>query len=69
MISKSLRKKLLERADGVCEECGYAPDFRGLQIHHLARKKMGGSKLLDKENLLICVCGHCHAILHGIREV
>ena len=69
MISKSLRKKLLERADGVCEECGCAPDWRGgLQIHHIKHKGMGGSKSLDVESNLTALCPRCHALVHGIVE-
>ncbi len=68
MIKESLRKKVLERANGHCERCGKLPDWRGLACHHIEHRKMGGSKRLDTEDNLIALCGKCHSAEHGIKE-
>ncbi len=51
--------------DGLCEECGLKPDFRGLQRHHKVFRSLGGS---DEKDNIIFVCGRCHSKLHGTKE-
>lgn len=52
--------------DGRCENCHELPDFRGLQKHHKIFRSHNGSD--DRDNI-IWVCGKCHGIFHGIKEV
>lgn len=80
MIPESVKKKVLERSGGLCEfilistripvgtVCGCSGDWRGLVMHHIRRKGMGGSKKLDTEENLMMVCGYHHSLLHGIKE-
>ena len=67
-VNQKLVKRIKERSGGVCENCGGKGDFRGLQIHHIKHKQMGGSKLLDTIENLELLCGKCHSERHGIRE-
>lgn len=48
------KKKLLERAGGVCEDCG---DDDRLEAHHVIPRALGGSH--DLENLRL-LCWECH---------
>ena len=47
---------LIERAQGVCEHCGKAPDFRGLQRVHIEYKSQGGKNTLGNVQLWCCPC-------------
>ncbi len=62
------RKRLLKRAKGLCEACSNYPDFRGLVVHHIGLKGMGGTKLKYEDKDLLVLCGTCHAKVHGLRE-
>lgn len=59
---KLLRTQLLERCQGVCEECGRAPDWRGLSMHHIVFRSHGGES--TPENCIM-LCGNCHDKRHG----
>lgn len=64
-----LRQLCLIRSNGYCENCGRLPDWRGLSLHHIRPKKMGGTNheyTLDEVELL---CGNCHSSQHNIREL
>ena len=43
-----------------CELCGNI----GVDIHHIEARGMGGSKLKDKIENLICLCRNCHENAH-----
>ena len=57
-----------ERAGGRCEACRGLPDFRGLMIHHVELRGMGGNKRVYNEAELKLLCGRCHAEMHHLRE-
>lgn len=66
-VTKKQREFLMERCRGRCEHCGNFPDWRGLSVHHLIHKGMGGSKrpeIHDISNLELW-CGKCHEVEHG----
>jgi len=77
-VSKKMAKqkraehKLIEllmiRCNGFCEKCGGAPDWRGLSIHHIVPKKMGGTSHAYTADELMLVCGECHSEFHGVIE-
>ena len=67
--SKDIRLLVLERAKGRCEACKCPPDWRGLSVHHLYLKGMGGTKREYGLDDLIALCGRCHSAAHGIQEV
>jgi len=52
--------------DGICEECGNPPDFRGLSPHEKVFRSHGGKLSLENS---IMACGKCHAKYHNRREV
>jgi len=70
-ISQKQRKRIYERAGGLCEEpgCHSLGDWRGLQIHHDPPKGMGGTKRVYKDEELILLCGKHHSAAGGIKEV
>ena len=47
-----------------CEVCGGS----GADIHHIHRKGMGGSKLLDIIENLMCLCRSCHSAYGDIKQ-
>jgi 5-methylcytosine-specific restriction endonuclease McrA len=47
-------------------ECGKRPDWRGLSLHHKKKRSQGGKTSVDN---CILICGSCHSMEHGIREV
>lgn len=67
MIPAKLRKQVMERSGGVCEKCG-RKDWR-MAVHHIDPKGMGGRKDADTLDNLIYLCGVCHDLAHGIRDV
>ncbi len=67
-IAAKLYAELMERAGGCCMQCGRVPDFRGLQMHHLKLKGMGGTKKPDTAAGLAVLCAGCHAKAHRVRE-
>lgn len=55
-------RKMVYRRDGFqCIACG---DSRGLQIHHVVHRSVGGS---DFPENLVTLCMKCHAAAHGMR--
>jgi len=66
VITKKLRRQVIERSGGLCEVCSGPGDFRGLAIHHKVMKSHGGK---DELSNLILLCGRHHSEAHGIREV
>lgn len=60
--------RIVERSSGFCECCGQWPDFRGIQVHHLKPKGMGGTKREYPDDMLIALCGKCHSAMHHIKE-
>ena len=67
-IDSKTRKIVIDRANGLCEECGSNGDFRGLAIHHDPPTKMGGTKRKYTPEMLKVLCYPCHNLRHGIRE-
>ena len=51
---------------GMCEDCGEAPDWRGLSPHEEPFRSHGGRVSLKDSKML---CGKCHSTHHGVREV
>lgn len=68
MISSRLRKQVKERAGGRCEVCCGTGDWRGMHIHHIDPKGMGGSKRADNLSNLVYLCAKCHSLKHRIVE-
>lgn len=56
---KTLRRKVLDRADGVCEECSSIGE---IQVHHIKPVSLGGA-IWDLSNLK-AVCRSCHLAEH-----
>ena len=69
VVSREQRERILRRAGGRCEHCGALPDFRGLQIHEISPKGMGGTRQEYQDDELIALAAKCHSAEHGIREV
>lgn len=68
-IAPKLRALIIER-DETCARCGAEVP---LEVHHRARKGMGGSRLLDHPANLIALCGlgnvtGCHGWAHTAPE-
>jgi len=55
---QKLRRKVLKRADGVCEGCAERP---AQQVHHLTYKNAGNELLFQ----LVALCDGCHDIAHA----
>lgn len=55
------RKKVLERAGGLCEGCRQAP---ANQVHHLTYKHVGRELLYE----LVALCSACHEIAHDEKD-
>lgn len=56
------RKKIIERDDGRCQECG----LKGEEIHHVLFKSRGGRGVYTNGLLL---CHACHRRLHDKTEL
>lgn len=55
---KRLRKRVIERANGICEECiAWSRVVPGTDVDHIVSKAKGGTDSLDNLQLL---CKHCH---------
>ena len=55
-------RKMVYRRDGF--QCAMCSDTRGLQIHHVIHRSLGGSDFPDN---LVTLCWKCHAVAHGQR--
>lgn len=51
--------------DCFCEICG----SQGKDIHHVEARGMGGSKLKDRIENLMCVCRNCHEVYGDVTEL
>ena len=63
---QKLKKELIQKNGGLCQNCNQPPDWRGLSKHEKVFRSKGGDPL-DKNNVEI-LCGKCHAARHGIIE-
>jgi hypothetical protein len=54
----AIRRKVLRRANRVCEGCREAPPSH---VHHLTYVRLGDEMLFD----LVAVCEECHEKIHG----
>ena len=45
----------------VCPECGMAPDWRGMSVHHKTKRSQGGD---ESDDNLTWLCGRCHERQH-----
>jgi 5-methylcytosine-specific restriction endonuclease McrA len=61
-----LRQELLIESNGLCQNCGQLPDWRGLSKHEKVFRSHGGSPI-DKDNIIL-ICAKCHSEFHGIKE-
>lgn len=59
-MKDSLRKKILERDDGICWHCGTT---EGVQVHHRINRGMGGSRLLDRPCNLVVICAEYNFLM------
>ena len=56
-----LRRQLIERSGGRCEECqDRRRDWRGLQMSHIQHRKMGGDPSKDTLENTRLLCAPCH---------
>ncbi len=65
VVEDPIRKALMERAGGLCEECHRKPDWRGLSPHEEPFRSQGGKVSMLQS---VVLCGKCHSKKHGIRE-
>ena len=59
MISKAIKRKVLEYWENQCSCCGKV-DY--LEFHHIIPKNDGGT---DEFGNVLLLCGRCHAEVHG----
>jgi len=57
---KDFRKKIYDKYNGVCQECGYKFPIEHCHVHHISYKNVG--KETDKDVRLLC--SDCHNQLH-----
>lgn len=69
IVPPEQKARILQRAGGRCEQCHDLPDFRGLEVHEISPKQMGGTRIPYEDDELIALCGRCHSGKHGIKEV
>lgn len=62
---RETRKRVIERDDGICQDCG--KETESPHAHHLDPVSDGGAKY-DPENL-ITLCSECHAERHPNRAI
>ena len=58
---KTLREKVLARANGRCEGCG---ERKATHVHHLTYERLGNEMLFD----LVAVCDACQKKIHPQRR-
>ena len=58
----AITPELEAMSEGKCMQCGKAPDFRGLQKHHLVHRSQGGDNSLANVQMW---CGSCHDAEHN----
>lgn len=60
---RRLRLEIIKRDHFTCQDCGIVPDqTRKLQVHHIKRRKEGGS---DEPSNLTTLCFSCHKKADG----
>ena len=57
---KQIRLEVLDRDGNKCQQCGF--NGKGLHIHHIKRKRYGGTEELEN---LITLCHVCHMKTHA----
>lgn len=58
-VSKFLRRKILERDNYTCQNCGYKPEegnYRNLHIDHIIPKSKGGKAIISNLRTLCYKC-------------
>lgn len=62
-VSRSLRRRVRERANGLCEYCQAPANFAGASFHceHISPRKIGGKSTLDN---LAWACPWCNSAKH-----
>jgi hypothetical protein len=60
-VKNSTAQKIRQR-DASCYHCG---ETDGLSIHHRKNRQMGGSKVLDRADNLILVCGTWNGLMES----
>lgn len=58
---QNLRRKILERDNNKCKECGVACESSEADVHHLMPRSLGGT---DDPTNLITLCDGCHSAHH-----
>lgn len=62
------RAEIIELANGVCERCGGDTADDKLEVHHGVYLK-GKMAWEYPNNLLYCLCHHCHVLIQEQMEV
>jgi 5-methylcytosine-specific restriction endonuclease McrA len=62
-----VRRLLYIKQKGKCALCGGDVDWRGYQKHERKKRSQGGDPT-DINNCVL-ICGRCHSLEHGIKEV
>lgn len=62
--NKTVAFLVADRAKYHCENCGQLPDWRGLQGHHIIKRRFNND---DPDNIEI-LCAKCHNVRHFIYE-
>lgn len=60
-LTNAVRKAVYKRDGYTCALCD---DNRGLQVHHVYPRSMGGG---NTHHNLITLCWRCHAMAHGTK--
>ena len=62
-VSRSLRRRVWERANGLCEYCQAPANFASASFHceHISPRKIGGKSTLDN---LAWACPWCNSAKH-----
>lgn len=63
MAAERFRSRIVGRARGRCEVCGYYDPTWGelLQVHHIVHVSRGGRSSISN---LIALCSNCHSAVH-----
>ena len=65
-----VKKVIRQRANGLCEDCGKPPDWRGLAVAHrvfASKGQASGALTLENGRALCYKCHNEHD--HGLREI
>ena len=61
-----IRQQLLDRCQGICEECGEPASWPGLSPHEKLFRSRGGRMSLEN-SLMLCIT--CHGKRHGVNHI